>query len=300
MEKIRVAVMGAGGKMGTRTSRNLSKKADKYELYCVETFPKAIEAIEARGLKVYTAEEALAKAQVVIFALPDTLIKKFSAVYVPMLNPGTGFLILDPAAAVAKELSLRDDCTFGVAHPCHPSFLKDQDTPEARADRFGGEGGHQDVVMSKIQGEDDVFALMKETAIDMYRADGAFVMTSEQIAFLEPTLVETLGATCLYAMAETVAKAIEKGIPKEAAVSFLTGHIFNLTSNFLGYLEGRPPVSDACKVAIGLGNKLVLREDWKKIWDDELLAEVIHTMLHPDAEDAIKVELPSNPAIPIK
>ena len=300
MEKIRVAVIGAGGKMGTRTSKNLAANPDKYELYCVETAPKGIESVEARGLKVWPIEEALDAVEVVIFAVPDTLIKKLSAIYVPMLKPGTGFLILDPAAAVAKELSLRDDCTFGVAHPCHPSFLKDQDTPEARADRFGGEGGHQDIVMSKIQGDDAVFAKMQETARDMYRADEAFVMTSEQIAFLEPTLVELLGATCLYAMAETVDKAIEKGIQKEAAVSFLTGHIFNLTSNFLGYLEGRPPVSDACKVAIGLGNNFVLREDWKKIWDDEVLYSVIHTMLHPDAEDAIKFELPNNPAIPIK
>ena len=300
MSKIRVAVIGAGGKMGTRTSRNLAAMPEKYELYCVEAAPKAAESVMARGLALYSAEQALAAAQVVIFAVPDTLIKKLSAIYVPMLQPGTGFLILDPAAAVARELSLREDCTFGVAHPCHPSFLKDQDTPEARADRFGGEGGHQDTVMSKIQGDDAVFALMQQTAKDMYRADNAFVMTSEQIAFLEPTLVELLGATCLYAMAETVDKAMEKGIPKEAAVSFLCGHIYNLTSNFLGYLEGRPPVSDACKVAIGLGNKMVLRDDWKRIWEDEVLAQVIHTMLHPDAEDAIRVELPDNPAIPIR
>lgn len=88
-------------------------------------------------MEVTPIEEAIEKAEVVVFAVPDTLIEKLSAIYVPMLKPGTGFLILDPAAAVAKELSLRDDCTFGVAHPCHPSFLLDQDTPEARADRFG-------------------------------------------------------------------------------------------------------------------------------------------------------------------
>ncbi len=300
MNRIKVAVIGAGGKMGTRTSRNLAAKPDKYDLFCVETAPKGIESIKARGLKVWPVEDALANAEIVIFAVPDTMIRKLSSIYVPMLRPGTGFLILDPAAAVAKELTLRDDCTFGVAHPCHPSFLKDQDTPEARADRFGGDGGHQDIVMSKIQGDDVLFAKMQETAREMYRADEAYVMTSEQIAFLEPTLVELLGATCLYAMAETVDKAIEKGIQKEAAVSFLCGHIFNLTCNFLGYLEGRPPVSDACKVAIGLGNRLVLREDWKKIWDDEMLERVIHTMLHPGEEESIAFEQPQNPAIPIK
>ena len=282
MRKIHVAVIGAGGKMGTRTSRNLAKLTDKYDLMLVENAPKGIESIHARGLDVIPVEEALAKAEVVVFAVPDTLIKKLSAIYVPMLKPGTGFLILAPAAAVAKELTLRDDCTLGVAHPCHPSFLLDQDTPEARADRFGGDGGKQDVVMSMICGEQEVFEKMQETARDMYAAEHAYVMTSEQIAFLEPTLVELLGATCLYAMAETVDEAERRGINRDAAVSFLTGHIYNLTCNFLGYIPGKPPVSDACKVAIGLGNRLVMREDWKRIWDDEVLHKVIATMLHPE------------------
>lgn len=284
MEKIKVAVIGAGGKMGTRTSNNLiTKFPDKFDVKLVETFPPAVERIEKeRGLKVTPVQEALDFADVVIFAVPDTLIQKLSAEYVPMLKPGTVFLILDPAAAVAKELTLRDDCTFGVAHPCHPSFFKWQDTEEAYLDRFGGEGGHQDIVMSKICGDDDKFALAQETARCMYRADKAFIMTSEQIAFLEPTLVELLGATCLYAMAETVDEAERRGIDRDAAVSFLTGHVFNLSANFLGYLPGKPPVSDACKVAIGLGDRLVLRDDWKRIWDDDVLKKVIATMLHPE------------------
>lgn len=282
MSKIRAAVIGAGGKMGTRTSKNLAKLSEKYDLMLVENAPAGIDSIHARGLEVTPVEEALARAEVVVFAVPDTLIQKLSAIYVPMLQPGTGFMILDPAAAVAKELTLREDCTFGVAHPCHPSFLLDQDTPEARADRFGGDGGKQDIVMSKICGDDAVFAKMQETARDMYAAEHAYVMTSEQIAFLEPTLVELLGATCLYAMSETVDEAERRGINRDAAVSFLAGHIYNLTCNFLGYIPGKPPVSDACKVAIGLGNRLVMREDWKRIWDDEVLHKVIHTMLHPD------------------
>ncbi|BEU88430.1 phosphogluconate dehydrogenase C-terminal domain-containing protein [Selenomonas sp. TAMA-11512] len=284
MSKIKVAVIGAGGKMGTRTSNNLvTHFADEFEVKLVETFPPAVERIEKeRGLKVTPVEEALAFAEVVIFAVPDTLIKKLSAEYVPQLKPGTAFLILDPAAAVAKELTLRDDCTFGVAHPCHPSYFKWQKEKEAFEDRFGGEGGHQDIVMSKINGEDDKFELMQKTAKAMYRADNAFIMTSEQIAFLEPTLVEILGASTLYAMAETVDEAVRRGIPREAAVSFLTGHIFNLSANFLGYLPGNPPVSDACKVAIGIGNRLVLRDDWKRIWDDEILDKAIQTMLHPE------------------
>jgi len=284
MAKINVAVIGAGGKMGARTSKNLiTMFPDTFEVKLVENYPPAAERIEKLlGRKTVPVQEALDFADVVIFAVPDTLIKKLSGEYVPLLRPGTAFLILDPAAAVARELTLREDCTFGVAHPCHPSYFKWQKEEEAYQDRFGGEGGHQDIVMSKICGDDEKFELAKKTAQCMYRADGVYVMTSEQIAFLEPTLVEVLGATCLHAMAETVEEAVRRGIPKEAAVSFLTGHIFNLSANFLGYLPGNPPVSDACKVAIGLGDRLVLRDDWRKIWDDEVLHKVIATMLHPE------------------
>lgn len=283
MSKIVVSVIGAGGKMGTRTSNNLAKKPDQFELLFVEASEKGIQSIRERGFDVTPVEEALAKSDVVVFAVPDTLIGKLSAIYVPQMKPGAGFIILDPAAAVAKELTLRDDCTFGVAHPCHPSYFLDQDTYEARQDRFGGCGGKQDIVMSKIQGDDDRFAQCVEVAKQMYApVEHAYVMSSEQIAFLEPTLVELLGATCLYAMAETVDEAEKRGIPREAAVSFLTGHIYNLSANFLGYIPGKPPVSDACKVAIGLGNRLVMRDDWKQIWNDDVLNKVIATMLHPE------------------
>ena len=40
MSKIAVTVIGAGGKMGTRTSTNLAKLTDKYDLTLVENAPK--------------------------------------------------------------------------------------------------------------------------------------------------------------------------------------------------------------------------------------------------------------------
>ncbi len=283
MSQIQVCVMGAGGKMGTRTSNNLVQRPDLFQVTLVENSPQGIENILKRGLNVTPESEAIPNAEIVVFAVPDTMIRKLSEIYVPMLKPGAGMIILDPAAAVAREIVLRDDCTFGVAHPCHPSYFLDQDTFEARQDRFGGIAGKQDVVVSKIQGDDVRFRQMVEVIRQMYApVMNVYEMTSEQIAFLEPTLVEVLGASCLYAMAETVEKAVEKGIQREAAVSFMTGHIYNLTANFLGYIPGKPPVSDACKVAIAIGNRLVLRDDWKRIWDDDVLEKVIATMLHPN------------------
>ena len=282
MNKISVSVIGAGGKMGTRTSNNLAKANDEIELYFVENGANGIKSIEERGFFTTPMEEAVKKSDVVVLAVPDTVIKVASKSVVDAMNPGTGLIILDPAAAVAKELSLRDDCTFAIAHPCHPSYFLDQDSYEARHDYFGGLGGKQDIVMAKIQGDDEVFKKCRRISELMYSpVVNSYVMGIRDIAFLEPTLVELLGATCLYAMAETVDEAEKRGIKRDAAISFLAGHIYNLSANFLGFL-GKTPVSDACQVAIGLGNKMVLRDDWKRIWDDEVLDNVIATMLHPE------------------
>jgi len=281
MSKLVVSIIGAGGKMGTRTSNNLAKYPDEIELYLVEEGEKGIASVKERGFTLSSAKDVVPKSDVVIFAVPDTLIKKLSGGIVELLRPGAGMVILDPAAAVARELALRDDCTFAVVHPCHPSYFLDQDTYEARHDYFGGMGGKQDIVMAKIQGDEERFVDCQNVASKMFTpVENCYVMGIRDIAFLEPTLVELMGATFLYAMAETVNKAAERGIQREAAISFMSGHIYNLSANFLGFL-GNTPVSDACKVAIGLGNKLVMRDDWRKIWDDDVLDKVIATMLHP-------------------
>lgn len=282
MDKIVVAVIGAGGKMGTRTSDNLLKQKDRVELLLVESGEKGRQAVETRGLTLTEQDQAVQRADVIVLAVPDTRIEQVSAQLVPKMQRGAALMILDPAAAVAKELTMRQDCTFAVAHPCHPSYFLDQDSDQARHDYFGGQGGKQDIVMAKIAGEEERFADCRTVAQWMFApVVHSYVMGLRDIAFLEPTLVELLGATCLHAMAETVDQAEQRGIERAAAVSFLTGHVYNLTANFLGLL-GDTPVSDACQVAIGLGDKLVLRDDWRRIWQDEVLDRVIATMLHPD------------------
>lgn len=281
IDKIKITVIGAGGKMGTRVSNNLIKYKDAIELSLVENSEAGQKAIRERGLEVISTEEAVPNADITVLAVPDSLIQVISEEVVKLLRAGTTLIILDPAAAVAKELTMRDDCTFVVTHPCHPSYFIDQDTYEARNDYFGGISGKQDIVLALIQGDEDRFNEARKVSEIMFEpVEHSYVLGLRDIAFLEPTLVELLGATCLYAMAETVNEAERRGIPREAAISFLAGHIYNLSANFLGKLNAK--VSDACLVAIGLGNRLVLQDDWKRIWDDEVLDKVIATMLHPE------------------
>lgn len=281
-ERIVVSVIGAGGKMGTRVSNNLAKHPQSIDLRFCENSAGGVAAIQARGFSVVAAETAVPQSDIVVLAVPDVIIKKVSVGIVALMKPGATLIILDPAAAVARELALRDDCTFVVTHPCHPSYFVNQESEEARADAFGGIAATQDLVMAKIQGDDANFANAKTVSELMFApVTNCFVMGIRDIAFLEPTLVEILGASTLYAMAETVNEAERRGIQREAAVSFLTGHINVLSSIFLGRL-GNVQVSDACKVAIGLGNRLVLRDDWKRIWEDDVLDKAIATMLHPE------------------
>lgn len=280
--KIVVSVIGAGGKMGTRVTSNLAKHGDRIELHFCENSEAGIASIKARGFGTVPAEQAVPLADVVVLAIPDVIIKTVSVGIVKMMRPGATMIILDPAAAVARELALRDDCTFVVTHPCHPSYFTEQDTPEAHRDYFGGVAAKQDLVMARIQGADENFTAARTVSELMFAPVGqSFVISIRQMAFLEPTLVEILGASTLMAMAETVDEAERRGIPREAAISFLTGHINILSAVFLGKM-GKVQVSDACKVAVGIGNRLVLREDWKRIWDDDVLDRSIATMLHPE------------------
>lgn len=279
-KKINVSIIGAGGKMGARVTRNLLKHIDEIELFLLECNKSAADEIESEGLKIWEAPSAVPKSDVIVLAVPDRIIKEVSKEITPQMKKGAAMIILDPASAVANDLVMRNDCTFMVAHPCHPSYFIDQDSHEARNDYFGGMGGKQDIVLALIQGEENVFAAGRKVAKKMFEpVVNSYVMGLRNMAFLEPTLVELLGATCLQAMAETVDEAVRRGISRQAAISFLAGHIYNLSANFLGYL-GDTKVSDACQVAMDLGNKYVLRDDWKRIWDDDVLDSVIDTMLH--------------------
>jgi len=275
-QQLTVTVVGAGGKMGTRVTNNL-RKFGNYRLLCCET-GRGIESVERRGLKVTGKEEAFKVSDVVVLAVPDSLLKIISADVVPMLNPGTTVVILDPAAAYARELTLRGDCTFVAAHPSHPPLFMKQDSDEARADTFGGIAARQYILVAKISGEDAGYEMARQVCIDMFHpVEKAFEVTVEQMAFLEPACSETVGATCCYVLSQTVEEAVKYGIDREAAQQFMLGHLNVLLSMYFGVLKSEP--SDACKVAVKCGTELVFRENWRDVFRPEVNRKVVETML---------------------
>src|SRR5690606_21817772 len=171
--------------------------------------------------------QALADADVVILALPDRLIGKITHEIVPTLKPGAMVVGLDPAAAYAEVMPIRDDLTYFVTHPCHPPMFNDEVTPEGRTDWFGGVVAKQYIVCALYHGPEEDYAKGEKIACDMYApVIEPYRVTVEQMAILEPALVETFAATCISAIKEALDIAVNDfGVPEAAAREFLFGHI---------------------------------------------------------------------------
>ncbi len=281
-EKKLVALIGAGGKMGRRITPNLKKFG--YRFVCCEKDAAGNDALRAEGLPVMTTEEAVAAADIVVFALPDAAIPGLSRRLVPLLKPGATAITLDPAAAHAGQLTTREDCTFVVTHPCHPPIFGDRDTPEEKADLFGGTAAKQDIVIALERGEEAAFEEACQLCLKMFNpVVNCHRITVEQMAILEPAAAEVVVAMCACIMKEAIDEAVRRGVPEEAAKAFLFGHI---QIPLAIVLKSSNPFSDAAMIAVDYGRRHVLREDWKKVFEPEAIQEVLAEMLHLKKADA--------------
>ncbi|MEM6528726.1 MAG: phosphogluconate dehydrogenase C-terminal domain-containing protein, partial [Chloroflexota bacterium] len=168
MMTMKIALMGAGGKMGGRLTDNLIKHPDKYQMAYVEVSEAGIANLASRGLAPTPEDEALKDADVVILALPDRLIGKITGAIIPKLKSGAMLMSLDPAAAYAEVIPMRDDLTYYVSHPCHPPMFNDETTEEARTDWFGGVKAKHHIVSALHSGPEEDWAKGDEVARDMY------------------------------------------------------------------------------------------------------------------------------------
>lgn len=265
----KVALLGAGGKMGVRLSTNLAKT--DFKVAHVEVSNAGRERLKSElGFDTVDADTALSAAEVVILAVPDTVIRKVAASVVPQVAPGTMIVILDAAAPFAGHLPERADITYFVTHPCHPPIFNDEDTPEGRADHFGGVAAKQGVVNALMQGPREHYELGDRIARAIYAPVArSYEVTVKQMAMLEPGLSETVCASLLMVMREAMDEVVARsGVSKECARDFLLGHM-----NILGaviFEERQGQFSDACNKAIEFGIPMLMRDDWKKVleWDE--------------------------------
>jgi hypothetical protein len=269
----KIALFGAGGKMGYRLASNL--KRSSFEVRHVERRPSGQEQLKTGlGLQCVPAHEALDGAEVIILAVPDTAIGQVSSSIERELKAGTMMMALDAAAPFAGHLPKRDDLTYFVTHPCHPPVFNDETDLEAKRDYFGGIAAKQHIVCSLMQGPESAYALGEQIA----RLIWAPVMRShrvtlEQMALLEPGLSETVCATLLVVMRDAMDEVIKRGVPAQAARDFLLGHINVLASVIFKEREGL--FSDACNKAIEFGTPALMRPDWKRVFEpDEIAASI--------------------------
>jgi D-apionate oxidoisomerase len=263
----RIALFGAGGKMGMRLGRNLQNS--RFAVSHVEVSPEGRERVrQAFGVGCVDADEAVVKAEVVVLAVPDTAVGAVATGLMPKLGSGTIVVILDAAAPYAGHLPERADITYFVTHPCHPPIFNDETDLVAKTDYFGGIAAKQHIVNALMQGPESHYALGEEVA----RVIWAPVMRShrvtvEQMAILEPGLSETVCATLLDAMREAMEEAIARGVPREAARDFLIGHMNILAA--VTFQEVQGVFSDACNKAIVFGKDTILKPDWKRLFEPE-------------------------------
>jgi hypothetical protein len=272
----RIALMGAGGKMGSRITDNI-KDLDQYAVAYVEVGEEGLQNLAARGLTATPQAEALADADVIVLAVPDRLIGPITREIVPQVRSGAMVIGLDPAAAYAGVMPERDDIIYFISHPCHPPLFNDETTPEARTDWFGGVHAAQPIVCALFQGpegecaKDKAFEEGEAIAKAMFApVTESYRVTVEQMAILEPALVETLASTCITIIHEAMEKAVAMGVPADAARAFLLGHIriqLAVIFDFAGF-----PFSDGAILAIEQARDKIFRDDWmENVFDLEAI-----------------------------
>lgn len=276
---MKITIVGAGGKMGTRISSNL--KHSSYNISYLEKDEKAIRKLGEIGVKVNRDDECIKSSDVLILAVPDTLLGEVSGELVPKMKPGAMLYTLDPACMLAGKLYHRDDLSYFIAHPAHPSVFNWEPTEEAQRDYFGGFLAKQVVVCALEKGSDDDYAKGEKLAREMYApVSKTYRITTEQMGILEPALVETLCSTLQVIIREALDIVVDKGVPRDAARDFLLGHINIQLAVIYGELPGAV-FSDAANKAIIRGKPLLIKEGWEQVFDKDNIMEQIESITQP-------------------
>ena len=268
-----VAVFGAAGSMGTRVTNALKDDPD-YRMLYVEADAAGQDRLRERGLEPASQEEAVGEADVVIFAVPDTVVGSLARQIVPSLGSGTMVVTLDPAAAYGGELPEREDVSYFVTHPAHPPIFNDETDPEARRDYFGSGKAKQAIVNALMQGPEEDYAKGEEIARKLWGPVlRSHRVTVEQMAILEPVLSETVTATCLTVIREAVDEAAERGVPFEAARDFVLGHINVELAILFDELDWS--LSAGAQKAVEEAKKDIFQPDWRKVFEPENIKESV-------------------------
>jgi D-apionate oxidoisomerase len=270
---VKIALVGAGGKMGCRLTDNFLKEKN-YDVAYLEVSEQGIKNLAQRNVTVSKEDDAVPDADVVILALPDTIIGKLSDTIVPKMKKGALVMTLDPAAPIDGVIHHRDDLGYVIAHPCHPTIFNWEPTEKDFRDFYGGISAKQSIVVALMAGSEAHYKLGEKVAQDMYQPiHHTHRITLEQMAILEPAMVETLAQTCMEVVKEGYDKIVELGVPEAAARDFVLGHLRIQIAVLFKEVNGT--FSDAAYKISKRAKPILFREGWQKIFEMEDIKEQV-------------------------
>jgi hypothetical protein len=276
---ITISLVGAGGKMGCRLTDNFLKHPE-YVVHYLEVSELGISNLAQRGVKVSHPEDGLPVSDVVILALPDRVIGKLSNEIIPAMKKGALVMTLDPAAPFDGVIHHRDDLGYVIAHPCHPSVFNWEPTESAFRDFYGGISARQSIVVTLMSGSEAQYAIGEKVAQVMYAPiDRTHRITLEQMAILEPAMVETLAQTCMEAVKEGYDKIVSLGVPEAAARDFVLGHLRIQIAVLFKEVNG--VFSDAAYKISKRAKPILFREGWQKIFEIDDIRQQVKDITTP-------------------
>ncbi len=259
-----ITLIGAGGKMGCRLTDNFLKTS--YKVHYLEVSPKGIENLMQRGVTPSRQAEAVPEADVVILAVPDVAIGAVAREVVPLMKPGALLMTLDPAAPLDNQLPRREDIGCVIAHPCHHSVFNWEPTEMGFRDFYGGISAKQGIVVALMWGGENYYELGLKVSTAMYApVSRAHRVTLDQMAMLEPALVETLAQTCMEVVKEGHDRLVAAGVPKDAVRDFVLGHLRIQIAVLFGEVNGT--FSDAAYKISKRAKPVLFKEGWQKIFE---------------------------------
>lgn len=261
----KISLIGAGGKMGLRLSDNFLKNP-QYEVTYVEIAQAGIAKLAERGIKATETSDSVQETDVVILAVPDVTIGVISEALIPKMKAGAVVLTLDPAAPLDGKIAQREDLGYVIAHPCHPSIFNWEPTESAFRDFYGGISAKQSIVVALMAGSEAHYQLGEKVAQDMYAPiDQTYRITLEQMAILEPAMVETLAQTCMEVVKEGYDRVVGLGVPEAAARDFVLGHLRIQIAVLFKEVNGT--FSDAAYKISKRAKPILFKENWQKIFE---------------------------------
>lgn len=266
----KIAVLGAGGKMGFRITCKL--KDAGYDVRAVEIAEAGKARLAGAGIVAVDNAQGLREAEVVIFALPDNVIGAVARELSPRIPAGAILLILDAAAPYAGDLPKdRPDLTFFVGHPCHPPIFSTTTSGAQRTDYHGGVAP-QSIVCALMQGPEEHYAIGAEICQAMWSPVlKTHRVTVEQLAILEPGLSEMVAMAFVDTMVEAVDECEKLGVPREAAFDFLIGHLNVEIAMWFGFSPKVP--SDAALRLMRFAKSKVVNDKWRDALQPKVVRE---------------------------